>query len=53
MNRFVAIFVFLAVAAVAQTNRGSISGTVVDPSKSAVPGATVKVINIGTNDRAP
>src|SRR5580658_1189972 len=50
MNRFVAIFVFLAVAAVAQTNRGSITGTVTDPSTAVVPGATVKVINIGTNE---
>src|SRR5580700_3266334 len=50
MSRFVAMFVLLAVGAVAQTNRGSISGTVTDPSTAVVPGATVKVINIGTNE---
>ena len=50
MNRFVAIFLVLAAAAVAQTNRGSIAGTVTDPSSSVVPGATVNVTNIGTNE---
>jgi hypothetical protein len=50
MNRFVAIFVFLAAAVFAQTNRGSITGTVTDPSTAVVPGATVKVVNIGTNE---
>jgi hypothetical protein len=50
MNRFVAIFVFTAVAAIAQTNRGGVSGTVTDPSTAVVPGATVKVINQGTNE---
>jgi hypothetical protein len=50
MHRFLAIFVFLAAAAVAQTNRGSISGTVTDPSTAVVPGAAVRVTNVGTNE---
>src|SRR5271155_5392581 len=50
MTRFVAIVMFLASAAFAQTNRGSISGTVTDPSSAVVPGATVKVTNMGTNE---
>src|SRR5271165_935108 len=49
MNRLVAIFLVLAAAVFAQTNRGSIAGTVTDPSNSVVPGATVRVTNIGTN----
>ena len=37
-------------AAAAQTSTGTISGTVLDPQKSIVPGATVTVINEATND---
>jgi hypothetical protein len=33
----------------AQTERGAISGLVVDETKAAVPGVTIKVINVGTN----
>jgi hypothetical protein len=33
----------------AQSERGSITGVVVDSTKAVVPGATVKVINTGTN----
>ena len=32
-----------------QTNRGAISGTVVDQNGGAVPGATVTITNLGTN----
>ena len=49
MNRLVAIFLVLAAAAFAQTNRGGIAGTVTDPTSAVVPGATIKVTNIGTN----
>src|ERR1700693_1816123 len=50
MNRFVAMCVLLCATGLAQTNRGSISGTVTDPSTAVVPGATVKVTNMGTNE---
>src|SRR5580700_5779191 len=50
MNRFVAICVLLCATGLAQTNRGGVSGTVTDPSTAVVPGATVKVINQGTNE---
>jgi len=33
----------------AQTERGAISGLVLDETKAAVPGATIKVVNVGTN----
>ncbi|PYS49007.1 MAG: carboxypeptidase regulatory-like domain-containing protein, partial [Acidobacteria bacterium] len=43
-------FVFLcAVIALGQTNKGGINGTVIDPNGAAVPGATVTVTNLGTN----
>src|SRR5437660_8740541 len=35
----------------AQTNRGGISGTVFDQQGAVVPGATVTIINVGTNQR--
>src|SRR5712671_2473373 len=34
----------------AQTNRGGISGNVLDPSGAAVPNAAVVIINAGTNE---
>ena len=43
-----AIFLLCAIAAFGQTNRGGISGTVLDPNGAAVPGATVTIINVGT-----
>jgi hypothetical protein len=47
--RLVTIFVLLTAAAVmAQTFRGTILGTVTDPSGAVVSGATVKVRNVGT-----
>src|SRR3954466_2469058 len=43
-------FVFIcAVVALGQTNKGGISGTVIDSNGAAVPGATVTVTNLGTN----
>lgn len=38
-----------AVAALGQTNKGAISGTVLDSNGGAVPGATVTLTNLGTN----
>ena len=50
MLRPVAIFLLAVSAVFAQTNRGSISGTVTDPSKAVVAGATVTITNVGTNE---
>jgi hypothetical protein len=44
-----ALFTFLTTAAYAQTAR--VTGTVIDPTKAVVPGATVTIVNVGTNDR--
>jgi outer membrane receptor protein involved in Fe transport len=47
--RILGLFLLCAVAVSAQTNKGGISGTVQDPNGAAVPGATVTVTNLGTN----
>src|SRR6266850_6033987 len=47
--RILGVLVLCAVASSGQTNKGGISGTVMDPNGAAVPGATVTVTNIGTN----
>src|SRR5258706_6734515 len=47
--RLVTIFVLLTAATlIAQTFRGTILGTVTDPSGAVVSGATVRVRNVGT-----
>lgn len=43
------VLLCLTAAALAQTNRGGISGTVTDATGAVVPGAKVTVINAGTN----
>src|SRR5579872_4597191 len=50
MNRLVASILLGALFLCAQTNRGGITGTVTDPTASVVPGATVKITNLGTNE---
>lgn len=50
MNRFVAIFALCTVSLSAQTNRGGIAGTVTDPTDAVVPGATVTITNLRTNE---
>ena len=45
----VVAFLFCAGFLAGQTNRGGISGTVVDASGGTVPGATIIVKNTGTN----
>src|SRR5262245_16338692 len=40
---------FCAVIVFAQTNRGGISGTVFDKNGGVIPGATVTITNVGTN----
>ncbi|HTK37272.1 MAG TPA: TonB-dependent receptor, partial [Pyrinomonadaceae bacterium] len=45
------ILVFsLALIAAAQTDQGRIAGHVVDPNGAVVPGATITVTNVGTNE---
>ncbi|HEX3880424.1 MAG TPA: carboxypeptidase-like regulatory domain-containing protein [Bryobacteraceae bacterium] len=50
MHRLVAIGFLFASVLFAQTNRGSITGTVTDPTGALVPGAQVSVTNLGTNE---
>jgi outer membrane receptor protein involved in Fe transport len=47
--QILALVCICAVVALGQTNKGGISGTVIDPNGAAVPGATVTVTNLGTN----
>lgn len=47
--RLLAILMILACGVSAQTNRGGISGTVADKNGGVVPGATVTITNVGTN----
>ena len=44
-----AVVLVLPLASFAQTERGTITGVVVDSTKAAVPGVAIKVINTGTN----
>jgi hypothetical protein len=46
------VFAFAATAATAQEFRATIKGQVTDPSKAAVPGATVTALNQETNETA-
>jgi hypothetical protein len=50
MNRLVAAALLSAFSVLAQTNRGAITGTVSDQSQSLVPGATITITNLGTNE---
>src|SRR3954468_9439325 len=50
MNRFVAIAFLNVTTAFAQTNRGTITGAITDQSQSVVPGATITITNVGTNE---
>lgn len=46
--KILALLFVCAVVALGQTNKGGISGTVLDANGAAVPGATVTVTNVGT-----
>ena len=46
---FVAVVLALPIEGYAQTERGTITGVVMDSSKAAVPGVSIKVINTATN----
>src|ERR1035441_6962696 len=45
----VALLLCLSMVCLAQESRGSITGKVVDPQNSVVPGATVEVTDLATN----
>ena len=50
MNRLVAILLICASFLLSQTDRGSLTGTVVDSSGGTVSEAKVTITNIGTNE---
>ncbi len=43
------VVLFCSTVALAQTNKGGISGTIVDQNGASIPNATVTVTNLGTN----
>lgn len=47
--RTLGLFLLCTIAVNAQTNKGGIKGTVSDANGAAVPGATVTITNLGTN----
>src|SRR6266404_9559538 len=49
VSQLLLFFIALTASLFAQTNRGGISGTVMDQSGAVVPSATVVIINTGTN----
>ncbi|HEX8688207.1 MAG TPA: carboxypeptidase regulatory-like domain-containing protein, partial [Pyrinomonadaceae bacterium] len=49
--QIIAVVLLLAVGAAGQTNRGGISGTVLDQNGAAIPGATVTITNVGTGQK--
>ena len=48
--RILLLAIALLVSALAQTNRGGVSGNVTDASGALVPGASITIINSGTNE---
>ncbi len=50
MKRLAAAALLSALCLLAQTNRGAITGTVRDQTQSVIPGATITITNLGTNE---
>jgi hypothetical protein len=48
---FIAAIMLCALTVVAQTNKGGISGTVIDQNGAAIPGAAVTITNAGTGQK--
>src|SRR5262245_56016479 len=53
MRRFLSVVVVMVCSVViwGQTNKGGISGTVTDQNGAVVPGATIVITNVGTNQK--
>ena len=49
LAQFAILVAILSTAVFAQTDRGTISGTVADPSGAAIPGAKVTAVQVATN----
>jgi hypothetical protein len=49
VQRLASLLVFVAIPALAQTSRGTVSGLVLDPQQLAVPGSAVELTNNSTN----
>ena len=49
MHRFLAAFVLVSVAALAQLSVSTIRGTVTDPAGAVIAGAVITVVNVGTS----
>lgn len=49
LSRSLILILFSAVAIIGQTNKGAISGTVTDAKGGVIPGATVTITSVGTN----
>lgn len=50
--QILAAVLLFAIVVVGQTNKGGVSGTVMDINGTAVPGAAVTITNIGTNQKS-
>ncbi len=50
--RTLAAILLCTVVGLAQTNKGAISGTVIDQNGAAIPNATVIITNLGTNQKS-
>lgn len=48
--RILALILISTAAVIGQTNKGGISGAVTDPTGAVIPGATVTITNLGTNE---